>query len=152
MMKSQERKKRFINLLSTMEQLQDSYDQMQFEGYLPYTIFDQSAWPVGETRMIGEIKSTKLSEGETEIIFDVEIPPVSSPDKGVFFKPHYHDCTEIITIKEGEMSDLVNNHGQSWKKGETILMKKNMVHAPGNIRPKKLKMNVRFLKKRKHTF
>ena len=45
------------------------------------------------------------------------------------FKPHIHQCFEVITLNEGEMNVTVDKKTYSLKEGESILIFPNQIHS-----------------------
>lgn len=82
------------------------------------------AWPVGESRRIGDTINTKVYQSATEMRFITIILPGGQFDK------HWHDIAETCRVIAGILKDLLS--GMVWGRDEVAVFSRGQKHIPAN--------------------
>ena len=97
---------------------------MKFDNFVPKSLVQGDAWPIGEARIIEGIISTKLSEDEYVIIFKTLFPPKT------IFPTHWHDFPEKCTVLRGVLRDGFNK--KNYSVGECVEYAAEVPHSVEN--------------------
>ena len=107
--------------LSEARNLITRFERLTFESFQGW------AWlrtvKVGQTLVFDNgATSTKLTDKPKEMMFEVTVPPGSS------FPHHWHDCKEMIIVKEGHLKDKILDY--DLREGESVFIESKTAHEP----------------------